>query len=80
MKRAVLIVLDSVGAGALPDAAAFGDAGANTLGHIAAYRALNIPHMQALGLGHLPGLGLKAEENGCGAFGRAAEKPADFNV
>ena len=74
MKRAVLIVLDSVGAGALPDAAAFGDAGANTLGHIAAYRALNIPHMQALGLGHLPGLGLKAEENGCGAFGRAAEK------
>lgn len=74
MKRAVLIVLDSVGAGALPDAAAFGDAGANTLGHIAAYRPLNIPHMQALGLGHLPGLGLKAEENGCGAFGRAAEK------
>ena len=34
MKRIFLIVLDSVGAGALPDAAAYGDAGANTLGHI----------------------------------------------
>ena len=62
MKRAILIVLDSVGCGGAPDAAAFGDEGANTLGHIIAACAdgraetgrsgpLNIPHMDALGLG-----------------------------
>ena len=60
--RAFLIVLDSVGCGGAPDAAEFGDAGANTLGHIAqvcaAGRAeggrsgpLHVPHMDALGLG-----------------------------
>jgi phosphopentomutase len=36
MARAFLIVMDSVGCGGAPDAAAFGDEGANTLGHIAA--------------------------------------------
>ncbi|MBL9056498.1 MAG: phosphopentomutase, partial [Rhodobacteraceae bacterium] len=35
MPRAFLIVMDSVGCGGAPDAAAFGDEGANTLGHIA---------------------------------------------
>jgi phosphopentomutase len=35
-RRAFLIVMDSVGVGGAPDAAEFGDAGANTLGHIAA--------------------------------------------
>ncbi len=35
MKRAIILMLDSFGIGATPDAAAFGDAGANTLGHIA---------------------------------------------
>ena len=73
-KKAILIVLDSVGAGALPDAAAFGDEGANTLGHIAERMPLNIPHMQAMGLGGLPGLGIPFVENGRGAYGRAAEK------
>ena len=65
MPRAFLIVLDSVGCGGAPDAAAFGDAGADTLGHIAqacaagaADRAgvrtgsLIVPHLDALGLGH----------------------------
>lgn len=74
MKRVLLIVLDSVGAGALPDAGAFGDAGANTLGHIARQTELRIPHLRALGLGHLPGLSLEADEGGAGAYGRAAEK------
>ena len=62
MKRAILIVLDSAGAGCLPDAAAFGDEGANTIGHIAERMELNIPHMLALGLGELPGLHLPAGE------------------
>ncbi|KMW60681.1 Phosphopentomutase [Candidatus Rhodobacter oscarellae] len=63
MPRAFLIVLDSVGCGGAPDAADFGDAGANTLGHIieecAAGRAeqgrsgpLHTPNMDALGLRH----------------------------
>ncbi|RVV98424.1 phosphopentomutase [Mesobaculum littorinae] len=62
MPRAFLVVLDSVGCGGAPDAAAFGDAGANTLGHIAqacaAGRAetgrsgpLHLPNLDALGLG-----------------------------
>lgn len=57
MPRAALLILDSLGVGALPDAAPFGDAGADTLGHIAAqtqaalHRPLQVPHLQRLGLG-----------------------------
>ena len=56
MARAVLLVMDSVGCGGAPDAAEFGDAGANTLGHIIRYRAdagrpLQVPNLAALGLG-----------------------------
>lgn len=73
MPRAFLIVMDSVGCGGAPDAADFGDAGANTLGHIAeacaAGRAdigragpLRMPHLDRLGLGAAISLasGLKA--------------------
>ncbi|MBQ4639222.1 MAG: phosphopentomutase [Clostridia bacterium] len=74
MKKVTLIVLDSVGVGALPDAASFGDAGANTIGHIAEQMPLQVPNMLKMGLGHLPGLPLKKDENGCGAYGRAMEK------
>ena len=53
MSRAFLIVLDSLGCGGAPDATAFGDAGANTLGHIIDARqgALKMPNLAALGLG-----------------------------
>lgn len=57
MTRAILIVLDSVGCGGAPDAAAFGDEGANTLGHIIQACAkvgrgpLRVPNMDRLGLG-----------------------------
>ncbi|MDH3998652.1 MAG: phosphopentomutase [Desulfuromonadales bacterium] len=52
--RAILIVLDGVGLGALPDAAAYGDEGAATLPHVAAaVKGLTLPNMQALGLGSL---------------------------
>ncbi|MEL6913636.1 MAG: phosphopentomutase [Pseudomonadota bacterium] len=50
MRRAFLVVLDSVGIGGAPDAAEFGDAGANTVGHIAE-QGLDLPHLSALGLG-----------------------------
>lgn len=54
INRVVLMVLDSVGAGYLPDAAEFGDEGANTLGHVAeGVGGLNMPNMQKMGLGNI---------------------------
>ena len=52
-KRVILIVLDSVGAGALPDAAAYGDAGSSTLGHIYEQEAPSLPNLEKLGLGSM---------------------------
>jgi phosphopentomutase len=78
MPRAFLIVMDSVGCGGAPDAAAFGDAGANTLGHIAeacaAGRAdvgrtgpLRMPNLDQLGLGAAIRLASGAESPGLAA-------------
>ena len=53
----ILIVLDSVGIGAAPDAAEYGDAGANTLAHLAeAVGGIHLPTLQRLGLGNIPAL------------------------
>ncbi|MBE6799394.1 MAG: phosphopentomutase [Ruminococcaceae bacterium] len=57
MKRVFLIVLDSFGIGAAPDAADFGDEGVNTLGSIAATGTLKIPNLTALGFGNIDGVG-----------------------
>jgi phosphopentomutase len=51
--RAIVVVLDSVGIGELPDANAYGDTGSNTLGNISAHVHLQIPTLSALGLTHL---------------------------
>jgi phosphopentomutase len=52
--RVCVIVLDAVGAGALPDAAAFGDEGSDTLGNVArAVGGLDLPNLEALGLGNV---------------------------
>jgi phosphopentomutase len=51
MSRVFLLILDSFGIGGAPDAEAFGDKGADTLGHIAARVNLKLPNMNALGLG-----------------------------
>src|SRR5216110_2983713 len=54
MPRACVIVLDAVGAGELPDAAEFGDEGSDTLGNVAkAVGGLDLPNMEALGLGNV---------------------------
>ncbi len=54
MARACVIVLDAVGAGELPDAAAYGDEGSDTLGNLAkAVGGLDLPSMEALGLGNV---------------------------
>lgn len=56
MKRVFLIVLDSVGAGEAPDAAAFGDVGAHTLRRISTSDRFAIPTLRSLGIGNIPGL------------------------
>ncbi len=54
MPRACVIVLDAVGAGEAPDAAAYGDEGSNTLGNVAkAVGGLDLPNLEALGLGNI---------------------------
>jgi len=76
MKRVTLIVMDSVGVGALPDAENFGDKGANTFGHVAEHVAdLKIPNLQSLGWGNIDGLadGKFAVEAPKGAFGKMGE-------
>jgi len=56
-QRAIVIVLDSVGIGELPDAGAYGDRGSNTLGNIAARVPLRLPTLRAFGLARLVPLG-----------------------
>lgn len=76
MKRVFWIVLDSVGAGALPDAEKYGDLGANTLGHIIERCHPSLPNMQSMGLGLIPNVGGPAPVNGAGVYGRAEEQSA----
>jgi phosphopentomutase len=56
-RRAIVIVMDSVGIGELPDAAAYGDQGSNTVGNIAKQVSLKIPTLRRLGLDRLVDLG-----------------------
>ncbi|HEV2799796.1 MAG TPA: phosphopentomutase [Pyrinomonadaceae bacterium] len=71
--RIILVVLDSLGMGEMPDAAAWGDAGADTLGHICASRAVRLPNLQAYGLGNVrPLADVPPVENPRGAYGRCA--------
>jgi len=68
------IVLDSVGLGYLPDAAQFGDEGADTLDHTVLKTGIELPHLAALGLGHVPGVHtLPQVAAPRGAFGRMVE-------
>ena len=54
IKRAIIIVLDSLGVGEMPDAAKYGDQGADTLGHILdRCPQLKIPNLQKLGMGNI---------------------------
>ena len=76
MSKVVLIVTDSMGVGALPDAAAYGDAGADTFGHILENkRDIKIPNLIRLGIGNIQGVSWKnlACDKPIGAFGKMAE-------
>ncbi|QGG46524.1 phosphopentomutase [Heliorestis convoluta] len=75
-KRAIIIVLDSVGIGAMPDAHLYGDEGTNTLGNVAsAVGGLNLPTLGQLGLGNIgPIEGVPAVDKPLAAYGKMAEK------
>lgn len=81
MSKVVLIITDSLGVGALPDAHLYGDEGADTFGHILTTfdkevgRPLNIPNLKKLGMGNIVGVagGKLAIENPIGCYGKMAE-------
>lgn len=75
INRVILIILDSVGIGELPDAAEYNDVGSNTVGNIVKFCGkLNVPNMCRLGFGKIDGidyLDVPSEIHGC--YGRMAE-------
>ena len=74
-QRAIVIVLDSVGIGELPDAALYQDEGSNTVGNIAAQVRLNVPTLAAMGLSRLVDLKhIPPASSPTGAYGRMAER------
>ncbi|MBA7664297.1 Phosphopentomutase [subsurface metagenome] len=76
--RIIVIVLDSVGVGALQDAYKFGDEDSNTLGNIAkVLGGLNLPNLEKMGLGNIiPILGVKPQLSPIANFGKMAEVSA----
>lgn len=74
-KRIFTIVIDSLGAGEMPDAASYGDAGTDTLGHIAAnVEEFKIPNLQKLGIANLKDLaGVASVENPLAYYGKLRE-------
>jgi phosphopentomutase len=72
-RRVIWIVLDSVGIGAMPDAADYGDQASDTLGNIARLRGLKLPNLARLGLGNIkPVTGIPPAARPEGSFGRCA--------
>ncbi len=71
--RVILVVLDGVGIGEMPDAAEWGDAGSDTLGHVLAAGGVELPHLAELGLALLrPDTPLTAPGRVLGSYGKAA--------
>lgn len=75
-KKAVLIVVDSCGVGALPDAKDFGDEGVNTISNLSkATGGVNLPNMEKMGLGNITDIeGVSKTDNAIGYFGKSMEK------
>jgi phosphopentomutase len=79
IRRVVIMVVDSCGAGAAPDAGDYGDQGSDTLGHVAeAVGGLDLPNLAAAGLGNLHGgiAGVSPAESPTMAFGKLTEASA----
>lgn len=75
-KKAVLIVVDSCGVGALPDAKDFGDEGVNTISNLSkATGGVNLPNMEKMGLGNITDIeGVSKTNNAIGYYGKSMEK------
>ena len=73
-KRVFLIVLDSFGIGASPDANSYGDEGANTFASIRKSPYLHIPNMEKLGIYHIDGVENRSRTIPCGVYGRLLEQ------
>lgn len=74
-KRVIWIVLDSVGVGEMPDAAAYGDVGSDTLGNIARQRPLQLPNLAEWGLGNIKSLaGIPPADAPLASYGKCALK------
>ncbi|NMC02856.1 MAG: phosphopentomutase, partial [Chloroflexi bacterium] len=75
IERVVVIVLDGVGVGELPDADEYGDVGSNSIANTArVLGGLELPNMQALGLGNLSDIpGVPPRTDTLGAYGKMAE-------
>lgn len=73
MKRVILVVLDSVGVGELPDAAKYGDVGSNTLGHTVKATGLRLPNMEKMGLGFIEQSFLPKHDQATGLTARMKE-------
>jgi phosphopentomutase len=78
MRRAGIIVLDGVGIGAAPDAAAYGDVGSDTLGNVSRkLGGLDLPNLEKIGLGNVaPLAGVKPTTKAAGAWGLMEPKSA----
>ena len=75
LKRAIIVVADSMGCGYMNDSADYGDAGADTLGHIAETVGLNIPNLRQMGLANIrPLKGIEPVENPTAYYGKIAER------
>lgn len=76
MKRVIIVVMDSVGMGELPDADIYGDRGSNTLGNIAdSIGGFTLPNLEKLGLGNIDGMkGFEKSASPLGSYGRMTEK------
>ncbi|MFS4457371.1 phosphopentomutase [Maribacter sp. 2304DJ31-5] len=74
--KVILMVMDSVGIGALPDAHLYNDLGSNTVGNIAkTVPGFQLPNLVKLGLGNIsPSLNIASSKNPIGSYGRALEK------
>jgi len=70
--RIILVVLDSVGIGEMPDAADYGDVGADTLGHALGSRTVQVPNLRSMGLANIRRLPVEPVEKPEGIFGKAA--------
>ena len=75
-RRVILIIMDSVGAGELPDAGRYGDTGSHTLNHIfERYPQMNLPNLSSLGLASISGVKIAPFRGRVrGAYGKMAER------